>query len=477
MVSVGNVLRWVRLHRLKALATVFATGCVAIVGVVDPLNVYPLIRDWIEWRLPAQGVPADELTILISQFRSDPDGRYTSEIEAGLMRHGWESVRFRRTLTAEELIESSRSQRVSELETVAMLFERHGGDLLITGEVSASDDQVRIRLFEKGGSSALGVDVNLRDAWFDVLAPYVESAILVGLIRSGAYRADEYDDEFIRRVFPIESKAFELAQSASTEPVQEAANEVRRRLSIEIGLNLGDASRLTAAREESEARLSRLTDSDSVEDRIAAMWDVADLSRAEALAVGDMQLLDRSFVMSLDIRRLLEVPEDDYIYPDDFDGSADSGGALEIESSVALACRDLQRIDELLEIYERVAACATDRLDTACPAWSTRAIFALRYGRGAWSLSDVPSVYAAASVVDFWAQIVGYGRRTRHWADPMTHADRLLRARLGIGLDAEVSSFLEGSANATTLPSAIPGENACPNLIRLMVLPASPVQQ
>lgn len=473
MINLGNALRWARSHKLST----FLATCAAIVTIVGAYNLYPPIRDWIDWRLPAQGVPANELTILISQFRSDPDGRYTSEIEAALIRHGWQSVRFRRTLTAEDLIESSRSQRATELETVAMLFERHGGDLLITGGVSASDDLVRIRLFEKGGSDATDVQLDLRDSWADVLAPYVERAILSGLIRSRSYRADEYDDEFIRRVLPIESKAFELAESASTESVQDAASEIQRRLSINIGMNLGDASRLTAARQQSETRLSRLTESDSVDDRIAAMWDVADLSRAEALALGNMQLLDRSFVMSLEIRRLLEVPENDFIFPEDFDGSPVSRGTLEIESSVALACRDLQRIDELLEIYERVAACATDRLDTACPAWSTRAIFALRYGRGAWSLSDVSSAYAAASVVDFWARVIGYGRRTRHWADPMTHADRLLRARLGVGPDADVSSFSEASPNLMTLPNTIPGDNACPNLIRLMALPTSPDQQ
>ena len=54
---------------------------------------------------------------------------------------------------------------------------------------------------------------------------------------------------------------------------------------------------------------------------------------------------------------------------------------LELESVVALACRDQQRIDELLKLYEQVAACRTDVMDLSCPMWSTRAIFALRYGR------------------------------------------------------------------------------------------------
>ena len=468
MINLGKALRWASLHKVSpVLRTLAAIVTIAVGAYAFCLS----IRDWIDWQLPADGVPANELTILISQFRSDPDGRYTSEIEAGLLREGWQSVLFRRTLTAEELIESSRSQSATELETVARLFKRHGGDVLITGEVSASDDLVRIRLFEQGGSNSIDVELDLGNSWTDVLAPHVERAILAGLIRSGAYRADEYDDDFIRRILPIESKAFELAERASTDTVQNAAGEVRRELSIEIGMNLGDASRLTAAREQSEIILSRLVDTGPVDDRIAAMWDVADLSRAEALALGDVNLLDRSFVMSRDIRRLLEVPEDDFVYPEDFDASPVFRATLEIESSVALACRDLQRIDELLEFYERVASCATDRMDAACPVWSTRAIFALRYGRGAWSLSDVSSLYAAASVGDYWARIIGYGRHTRHWADPMTHADRLLRARLGVGPDTDVSPFPESSPNLMTLPDTIPDENACPNLIRLTANP------
>ena len=377
-----KVMQWARAPRIRAVLTLLATiATIALAGY----TFIPPALNWTNWRLPADRVPPHELTILISQFRSDPDGRYTSEIEAALLREGWQSVRFRRTLTADELVESSRVQSASEHETVAMLFERHGGDVLITGDVAATGDLVRLRIFEKGGSDAIPVDLDLRNSWSDVLAPYMELAILAGLIRSGAYRVDEFDDEFVRRILPIESKAQELAERATTDSVQDIASEVGRDLSIEIGMNLGDAARLTAAREEIEITLSDLAETDSVDDRIAAMWDFADLSRAEALALGDSQLLDRSFVISRQIRQLLGVAEDDLLYPEDFDASAASRGTLEIESSVALACRDLQRVDELLQIYERVASCDTDRLDTACPMWSTRAIFALRYGRAAWS--------------------------------------------------------------------------------------------
>ena len=118
----------------------------------------------------------------------------------------------------------------------------------------------------------------------------------------------------------------------------------------------------------------------------------------------------------------------------------------------------------------RAAACRTDIMDISCPLWSSRAIFALRYGQFAWSVSDPEHLQAAAYVVDDWARIVGYEGRVRHWADPMTHTDRLLRARLGIEPDAEVSF----PADRSSLPdTSIPGENACPDLIRLTVLPTS----
>ena len=333
---------------------------------------------------------------------------------------------------------------------------------------------MRIRLFEKGGNSAVSIELDLRTEWTTVLAPHVERAILTSLLRSSSYRANEYDDEFIRRVLPIESKALELAERASSDTIQNSSIEFYRELSIEIGMNLGDASRLTAAREQSEIRLSRLSDSDSLNGRIAALWDVADLSRTESLVLGDMELLDRSFVLSREIRRLLEVPEDDFIYPNDFIPIPAFINMLEIESSIALACRDLQRIDELLEIYKLVASCSTDQLDISCPLWSSRAIFALRYGRGAWSISDLSGLHSAAYIVDNWARIVGYRGRTQFWADPMTHANRLLRARLRIGSNANFPPFSDALSNILTSPEIIPNENACPNLIRLMTLPIKP---
>ena len=451
-------------------AVVIISLLTLLVALASFFGGYPAIRDWALWYVLAERTPEQELTILISRFRYDPDGRYTSEIEAGLLNKGWESVRFRRTLTSEELIESSRAKDVSELETVANLFQRHGGDVLIAGEVSAVNDVVRVRIFDKGGSKPVDVELDLRMDWLKVLAPYVEEAVLQGLARAGTPIFGEYDDEFLRRVLPIESKVLELAERASAGPLHENVKDEHRRLSIEIGYVLGDVSRLTSARQEIERKLSKKDSFKTVDDRIIAMGNVVDLSRVEALIRGNARLLNRSFGLSREIRKLRGVsPDEELEYKDGLDKNPIYREVLETDSVVALACRDQQRIDEMLELYERVAACRTDMMDTSCPDWATRAIFALRYGRVAWLFSDVLHLQAAAYVVDKWARIVGYGGRVSHWADPMTHADRLLRARLGIDTSAAVSF----PANVPSLPDDVPGENACPNLIKLTVLPSA----
>ena len=430
---------------------------------------YSAVRDWVRWRLPVVGVPQNELTILISQFRSDTDGRYTSEIEAGLLRQGWESVRFRRTLTAEELIESSRNRSISEQETVANLFQRHGGDVLITGEVGAVDRVVRLRIFDKGGNNPVSVDLDLQVEWLNILVPYIEGAVWQGLVHAGAHRFGESDNEFLRRVFPIESKVKELVDKASKGTLVEDAKDKKRRLSIRIGHVLGDVSRLISARQDIESKLSKEGSFQTDDERITAMGSVADLLRTEGLILGDAQLLDLSFVRSREVRKLLEVP-DDFLYPDNLKVNPGYKEMMEIESVVALACRDQKRISELLELYERVAGCSTDTMDINCPAWSTRAIFALRYGHFAWSSSNVSHLQATAYVIDYWTRVIGYGGRFRHWLDPMTHTDRLLRARLGINSDAHV--YL--STSGRPLPDSVPNENACPNLIKLLVLPSAP---
>ena len=440
--------QWVN-WKVKAILGFFA---LLIPSLLFFIGDYSAVRDWVFLHVLAKRAPEHELTILISRFRSDPAGRYTSEVEAELHGEGWELVRFRRTLTAEELIESSRAKSVSELETVANLFQRHGGDVLITGEVSAVNDVVRVRIFDKGGSNPLDVEVDFRTEWMKVLAPYVEGAVLQGLVRAGASRFGEYDDEFLRRVLPIESKVMGLAERASAGPLHEDVRDVHRRLSIEIGYVLGDVSRLTSARQEIEKKLSNEDSFQTVDDRIVAMGNVANLSRVEALARGDARLLNLSFVLSSEIRKLLEVPDDDFLYPDDLEKNPEYKDTLEPESVVALACRDQQRIDELLKLYEQVAACRTDVMDPSCPMWSTRAIFALRYGRIAWTSSDILQLQAAAYVADSWARI-GYGGCVRHWADPMTHADRLLRARLGIDSNAAVPF----PTNAPSIPDDVPG--------------------
>ena len=80
------------------------------------MAVIPAVGDLFRWRIPVDGVPAEELTILISQLRFDPDVRFTSEIEAGLVRSGWEFIRFRRPLTTEKLIEHGRYHYLSEID-------------------------------------------------------------------------------------------------------------------------------------------------------------------------------------------------------------------------------------------------------------------------------------------------------------------------------------------------------------------------
>ena len=428
------------------------------------------LEDWVLWRVPVE-VPENELTILISRFRFDTDGRYTSEIETGLRDKGWESIGFRRTLTADELIQSSRTRDVSELEAVAELFERHGGDVLITGELAAEDGVLRVKLFDKTGNAPVEIKLDIREEWIEALSLHVEKIVLNSLVHAGTLRYGDSYDDFLQRVLPIESKILQLIEMTPASPLHEDVKNGHRRLSITIGEILGDISRLTFARQELESKLSKRGSFQTVQERITAKGDVVDLLRVEALVLGDARLLNKSFGLSKEIRILLGVnPDDELVYEDGLRDNPIYRSTLEMDTVAALACRDKQRIDELLELYERVADCRTDMMDTRCPMWSSRAIFALRYGRFAWSLSDPVRLQAAAYVVDGWARIVGYGGRVRHWDDPMTHTDRLLRARLGIEPDAEVSF---PAARGSLPDTSIPDENACPDLIRLTVLPAS----
>lgn len=431
---------------------------------------FSTLCDWVRWRVPVE-VPEDELTILISRFRFDTDGRYTSEIETGLRDKGWDSTGFRPTLTADELIESSRAGDVSELEAVTELFERHGGDVLVTGELAAEDGVLRIQLFDKAGNAPVKIKLNLREEWIEVLSLHVEKIVLNTLVHAGTLRYGDSSDEFLRRVQPIESKILQLVEMTPASPLHEDVKDGHRRISIKIGEILGDISRLTSARQELESKLSKRGSFQTVQERITAMGDVIDLLRVEALVLGDARLLNKSFRLSKEFRILIGVnPDDQLEYEDSLGKDPKFRSILETDSVVALACRDKQRIDELLIIYEQAAACRTDIMDIRCPLWSSRAIFALRYGLFVWSATDPERLQAAAYVVDDWARIVGYGGRVRHWSDPMTHTDRLLRARLGIDYNAEVSFPVDRSSLPKT---SIPDENACPDLIRLIVLPSS----
>ena len=445
-------------------------------GLIFPLllflNIdYSTLQDWVRSQFLVEEAPDNQLTILISRFQFDTDGRYTSEIEAGLLDKGWESIRFRETLTANELIESSRARKISELERVAELFKRHGGDVLITGEVAAEDGVLRVKIFDKSGNAPVTVILDVQEEWIEVLSLHVEKIVLDTLIQTGALRYGDSSNEFLHRVMPIESKIQQLIEMTQTSPLREDVRDKHRHLSIEIGQILGDISRLTSARQELETKLSKQGTFQTMHERIIAKGNVVDLLRVEALILGDAQLLNKSFRLSKENRLLRGVnPDDQLIYEDVLKNNPSYRSALEIDSVAALACRDKQRIDELLKIYELASACRTDILDTRCPLWSSRAVFALRYGRFAWSVSDPGRLQAAAHVVDGWARIVGYGGRVHHWADPMTHTDRLLRARLGIDNNAEISF----PADRISLPNtSIPDENACPDLIRLTVLPSS----
>ena len=456
---------------LKIKATLVFLGLILPIFIFFDID-YSTFRDRVRSQLLVEEAPDNQLTILISRFQFDTDGRYTSEIEAGLLDKGWESIRFRQTLTANELIESSRARKVSELETVAELFKRHGGDVLITGEVAADNGVLRVKIFDKSGNAPVTVLLNVQEEWIEVLSLHVEKIVLDTLIQTGARRHGDNSNEFLRRVMPIESKIQQLIEMTQTSPLREDARDKHRHLSIEIGQILGDISRLTSAREELETKLSKKGTFQTMQERIIAKGNVVDLLRVEALILGDAQLLNKSFRLSKEIRILRGVsPDEQLVYKDGLKKNPSYRSILETDSVAALACRDKQRIDELLKIYEHTAACRTDIMDTRCPLWSSRAIFSLRYGRFAWSVSEPARLQAAAYVVDKWARIVGYGGRVRHWADPMTHADRLLRARLGIDYNAEVSF----PGDRISLPDTfIPDENVCPDLIRLAVLPSSP---
>ena len=315
---------------------------------------FSTLCNWVRWRTPVEEVPENELTILISQFRFDTDGRYTSEIKVELQNEGWESIRFRPTLTADELIESSRARDVSELEAVAELFERHGGDVLITGELAAEDGVLRVRIFDKAGNDPIKIKLDVREEWIEALSLHVEKIVLNSLVHAGTLRYGDSSDEFLQRVQPIESKILQLVEMTPASPLHEDVKDGHRHLSIKIGEILGDISRLTSARQELESKLSNRGSFQTVQERITAMGDVVDLLRVEALVLGDARLLNKSFGLSKEIRILLGVnPDDDLVYEDGLRDNPIYRTTLELDSVAALACRDKRRIDELLKIYEQ----------------------------------------------------------------------------------------------------------------------------
>ena len=164
---------------------------------------------------------------------------------------------FDRTLTADELIESTRVRDVSELEAVAELFERHGGDVLITGGLAAEDGVLRVRIFDKAGNDPIKFKLDIREEWIEALSLHIEKIVLNSLVHAGTLRYGDSSDEFLQRVQPIESKILQLVEMTPASPLHEDVKDRHRRLSIKIGEILGDISRLTSARQELESKLSK----------------------------------------------------------------------------------------------------------------------------------------------------------------------------------------------------------------------------
>ena len=438
----------------------------AIAGVLAFFEIkYSTMRDWFTYNFPRDKAPEDQLTILIARFRFDAEGKVTREIEDGLNKQGWESILVRRTLmTTEELVESSRKKKISVKKAVDNIFNKYGGDVLVTGEFSAIKDQVRVQIFSKVVGTSWNIKLDLSEEWTEILMPYIEESVLGDIVAEGRRQLGEFDDEYIRRILPIESKVMELFEMASTENLQEEVEKEHRRLSVSIGIHLGDAERLSRERKRLEKKLSE-DNFDDFDDRTNALGNVADLLRTEGLALGNAELLNSSFKMSKEVRKLLGVSDEGLAYEKGLEENEIYRTTLEIESAVAIACKDRQRIDELLKIYEQAAMCSTELLDMGCPPWSTRGIFALRYSRAAWS-ERVQLVQSAADVTDWWNS-GGYGGDVGHWADPMTHTARLLQSRLRTDLDIYRPTLLDN----------IPKESACPDLIRLAVLSSTPVEE
>ena len=336
--------------------------------------------------------------------------------------------------------------------------------LLVTGEFSAIENQVRVQIFSKVIGTSWNIKLDLSEEWTEILMPYIEEAILGDIIAEGKRQLGEFEDEYIRRILPVESKVMELFEVASTENLQEDIEKEHRRLSISIGIHLGDAERLRRERKKLEKRLSE-DYFKNVDDQIIALGNVADFLRIEGLALGNPELLNSSFKMSKEVRKLLGVSDEGLAYEKGLEENEIYRVTLEIESAVAIACKDRQRIDELLKIYEQAAMCSTESLDMGCPPWSTRGIFALRYARAAWS-ERAQLVQSAADVTDWWNSR-GYGGLIGRWADPMNHTARLLRSRLKIDSDIHRLTLLDN----------IPKKSACPDLIRLSVLSPTPVEE
>lgn len=453
------------MKKIKSIVAVVAL-LAAIAGVLAFFQInYSTIRDWLAYNFPSEKAPYEQLTILIAHFRFDVEGKVTREIEDGLNKQGWESILIRRTLiTTEELVENSRKKKISVKKAVSDIFNKYGGDVLVTGEFSAIENQVRVQIFSKVIGTSWNIKLDLSEEWTEILMPYIEEAVLGDIIAEGKRQLGEFEDEYIRRILPIESKVMELFEVASTENLQEEIEKEHRRLSISIGIHFGDAERLRQERKRLEKRLSE-NHFKNIDDQIIALGNVADLLRIEGLALGNPELLNSSFKMSKEVRKLLGVSDEGLAYEKGLEENEIYRVTLEIESAVAIACKDGQRIDELLKIYEQAAMCSTESLDMGCPPWSTRGIFALRYARAAWS-ERAQLVQSAADVTDWWNS-GGYGGLIGHWADPMNHTARLLRSRLKTDPDIHRLTLLDN----------IPKKSACPDLIRLAVLSPTPVEE
>ena len=442
-------------------------GLAGIIQTTSTIGkAYLFVRDWIIGEYGYEKVKVEDLTILIIEFEGDNEGKYTRELEKGLLQQGWHSVRVRTTIGINKDVDHSRPRLIREKSAVREFAEKYGGDLVVTGEVGIQEGKVEIKIFSPNGQLIDRSDVNLTDEWRREVLPSLETAVLNRLAEVSKGNTSERTHEMLRRTASVELKTAELLKLIEDKTIKEEARTLLRELSMKIGAATGDAARLRAVRLELEEKLSREREQITRKEKFALVGTVANLRKEEGLITDDGQLLNSSFIWSYKARDVMGIEDEGIKYTDDLIGNEMVDMLLEFESAVALACRDKKRIAELLTIFSRAAGCRTDALDTRCASWATRAIFALRYGNIAWS-KDASLTAAAAYTVSGMAKIEYGGAGAGYkWMDPMVQAERLLRE----SLDAKHGSPIPVWENIDAVPKVVSIQKRCPDLIRLVVM-------